>query len=544
MNVRSNKRLILSLLPFFLAILVMTPRLISPQFGLLDDGLMLERVTDILSNDFSMRYDLQAGRFRPIYWLYFTLIFIVAGMRPFWFFFSHLILFLVLLLQIRLLMKKMNADNKQILIASLIFIFSMPIIENFYTLGKGEPLQLVFLLSALVCFEELKNSIKKGERWLASILTFIFILAAILVKETAILIAPLAAVWFGYTWIKRNQYSEHIRKTILVFLLIATASIAAFFILRYLWGSTSLTGGTYTEKYDFSISLLVEKTLRWVTQLSFYFHYLIPMFLLLLIIILKKRISDEAQKQNIFNWTSWSLFWIVVLIPWDLAEVYYLLPFSLGIAILIGLLWPYIIDMIRDRQKTMKWTALVLSSLTLILFLIILPSFRTDALTQLTIDRVNKTMLEVVQEIIPEDGDFFVGMDSHNEYFMNIEYFLVNRYDRDDIFIDFVSLDTLGRMHHYSNGIVILPYIRNQAALGVRLGVEEEFTMAWRDIIVFEMGDRLTALAEIRDDIRLFNINLPVIFCPLLHQKGYCDNPDPIIDTRFFSFGWEAYHIR
>lgn len=56
------------ILPLVLAILIMAPRLASPQFGLLDDGAMLAEVRQILLGDLGMSHDLQAGRFRPLYW--------------------------------------------------------------------------------------------------------------------------------------------------------------------------------------------------------------------------------------------------------------------------------------------------------------------------------------------------------------------------------------------------------------------------------------------------------------------------------------------
>jgi len=60
-----TKNLILAIVPLVITILIMIPRLISPQFGFFDDGRMLVEVNKILQNDFSMSYDLQAGRFRP-----------------------------------------------------------------------------------------------------------------------------------------------------------------------------------------------------------------------------------------------------------------------------------------------------------------------------------------------------------------------------------------------------------------------------------------------------------------------------------------------
>ena len=135
MRLKKGSQLIIAVLPLIIAILIMTPRLTSAQFGLLDDGFILDEVRNILGGDLSRRLSLNADRFRPLYWLYFTLIYSLAGPNPIWFFTGHLLILMVLLLEIRALMKLMGAHDWQILLASLMFLFSIPIIENFYTLS-------------------------------------------------------------------------------------------------------------------------------------------------------------------------------------------------------------------------------------------------------------------------------------------------------------------------------------------------------------------------------------------------------------------------
>ena len=114
-NQERIKSLILAIVPLIIAVFIMLPRLISPQFGLFDDGSMLVEVNRLIEHDWSMVRDIHAGRFRPIYWLYFLFIFAFAGPTPFWFFFGHLVLFLIILIEIRILMQQMGASNWQIL---------------------------------------------------------------------------------------------------------------------------------------------------------------------------------------------------------------------------------------------------------------------------------------------------------------------------------------------------------------------------------------------------------------------------------------------
>ena len=86
--------------------------------------------------------------------------------------------------------------------------------------------------------------------------------------------------------------------------------------------------------------------------------------------------------------------------------------------------------------------------------------------------------------------------------------------------------------------------VRNQPGLILRTGVDETFTIAWREVILYEMEGRLRTLDRDRGAFQMVNINLPVLLCPLLGERGFCEMPDPVIDTREFRFGWEVVQIR
>jgi hypothetical protein len=223
--------------------------------------------------------------------------------------------------------------------------------------------------------------------------------------------------------------------------------------------------------------------------------------------------------------------------------VYYLLPFSIGISILTALVAPRIKVALQAAAKP-NWLRKLLLALACLMFLMTLPNFVTHARTQLNVDRVNQEMLASIQRLTPHEGHVFIGLDTENEYVVNIERLLIDEYGRDDIHYDFVSLETLGGLHHFSQGILVLPYIRNQPNIMLRIGKDEVFTIAWREIILYEMGDRLTELDQVRTGFYMANVNLPIVVCPLVGERGFCKNPDPMIDTREFRYGWEVLRIR
>ena len=56
--------------PALVCLALMLPRLLFPQFGLFDDGLMIGRARLLSQGEWALGEDFAAGRFRPMYWLY------------------------------------------------------------------------------------------------------------------------------------------------------------------------------------------------------------------------------------------------------------------------------------------------------------------------------------------------------------------------------------------------------------------------------------------------------------------------------------------
>src|SRR5512135_1404131 len=79
--------------PIILCILIMLPRLLSPNFGLMDDGRSLAISQGLLNGKFDLSWDVTAGRARPVYWLAFAFWYFLVGGHPFWYFLGNLLVF-------------------------------------------------------------------------------------------------------------------------------------------------------------------------------------------------------------------------------------------------------------------------------------------------------------------------------------------------------------------------------------------------------------------------------------------------------------------
>jgi hypothetical protein len=533
---KANQILIV-LIPFLLALIIMAPRLLSPQFGLMDDSATLSQAQRFLNGDFSMSHDLQAGRFRPVYWLYYTLIYALAGYQPFWFFLGNLILLFILLIEIRLLVKNAGGKEWQAALASCLFLLSMPFIESFYTLSKGEPLQLILILGALIQFDQIQKNHKRT--WLRLFFITLLLFSAILVKETAIIMLPLSALWAVYAVLANRKSKAHTEPKTWALVGAALVATLAYFILRNTFQATALLGGTYTNKYLVDIGELLRKLLRWITQFAFYFHYFVPVLALGLYLVIAKISIPKPLKFALFRWFTWWVVWFVVFIPWEFAEIYYLLPFSLSGAMLVSLAAPLILKQAKGRVGV-----IALTILSAALFLLTLPNYVTNAQLQLAFDKANSEMLAYVSEHTPSNSTILMNINTYNEYSEKTKDIIYDHYHRNDIDYQNIDTDLMNQIAKQAGAYVLVPTIDNQPTLSVRAGVEEYYQDQTNQTFYHQTDNLRDLQFSTEETFRLFNVNLPVVLCQIGLDAGFCQNPDPIIDTQPFSYGWEIYQLQ
>jgi len=509
----------------------------------MDDATTLSQSQRFLSGDFSMSHDIQAGRFRPVYWLYYAIIYAFAGYHPFWYFFGNLVLLFILLIEIRLLIKRSGGAQWQVLLASCLFIFSMPIIENFYTLSKGEPLQLVFLLGAVLLLTPKPSEAAKFP-WGRTLLAALLILLATIVKETAIVILPLAILWALYPTLIKHRTLKSSRRNYWILAGVAALAVLAYFGLRQTFQNTPLLGGSYTDRYLVNLDETLQKLLRWITQYAFYFHYTAPIILLWVWFVIKKVPVDNNLKFELFRWGVWWILWFAIFIPWNYAEIYYLLPFAFGGAMLISLTTPIFLNALKQFKSSDRVVTYALGIMTGILFLITLPNYRTDAKTQLAFDQANNDLLTYITATVPKDSTVLMNLQTSNEYYEKMDLYLKEHYQRADVdfrILDNTQLETIGDQ---SGDIVLMPFIDNQPTLTVRAGVEETYQSVWNETFRTATEEQLQQLAVFENSFRLSNVNLPVILCKFGLESGFCQDPDPLFDFRTFTYGWEIIIIQ
>src|SRR5436190_16930664 len=134
------------LAPVAMAGLVMLPRLASPQFGLLDDGLTLQTGREVIGRWSSTLHLIpETGRFFPAYWLVYSAVFGLVGVRPLAFFTLNVLLLAGLLTLLARMVRVSGGTSGQAAIAMALLAVCGPAIEAFYTLSKAEPLQMAWI---------------------------------------------------------------------------------------------------------------------------------------------------------------------------------------------------------------------------------------------------------------------------------------------------------------------------------------------------------------------------------------------------------------
>ncbi|RPI78353.1 MAG: hypothetical protein EHM41_25230, partial [Chloroflexi bacterium] len=253
---KNTIQVLLYLLPILLSVGIMIPRLLSPQFGFLDDGNTISAAQDIVKGTWSPASEASTGRYRPVYWLYYALLYAVSGANPLVFFLGNLLLFVLTVACLMMLVRIGGGSRLHALLAGMLFSLSGPIIESFYTLSKSEPLQVLFILISFLCAAFLMR--RRGILCSAGMvfLSMGSLLLAALTKETTLVIAPLSVLWLIAAWILRNRQNN--QKWVLPTAAYSLASFLAagiFFLTRRFYVNESISSGSYTGNYDLDFSL-------------------------------------------------------------------------------------------------------------------------------------------------------------------------------------------------------------------------------------------------------------------------------------------------
>lgn len=183
-----NTKVLVFFLFLLLSILYFMPFFEHPSLNLLDDGDNIQGGIEILRGDFSANInEIKGGRFRPVFWLYYSLIYFFSGENPLGYWIGQAVIFslsLFLIWEIVIIINKHRGYTGKIVsfLTSCLLFFVPAISTNLYRLGTAEVRQMFFILLFIYWM------LKKKSSFIDYLTGFILFSVSLFAKETSVLL--------------------------------------------------------------------------------------------------------------------------------------------------------------------------------------------------------------------------------------------------------------------------------------------------------------------------------------------------------------------
>ena len=513
-----------------LAFLIMLPRLGSPQFGLLDDGLTLQ-TGHALSGRWSSVLHLipETGRFFPAYWLVYSVIVSIVGVRPLGFFAVNVLLLAGLVAILVRLVRLGGGTRRQAGVAAVLFALSGPAVEAFYTLSKAEPWQLTWIGLSLLFTAASAIDARWATRAALIVLAGAALLLAHATKETSLILLPIALGWLAIErWSPNGGPGARFAATYVAINLLAAS---AFVALRWYYAPLGLGEGTYTRAYSLDPATVGAAGFRVSAWLLRDFAFLLP----LLGAALLPRVGGGSAGRRVTLFAGvWMIGWLAVYLPWPATFEYYLLPFAFGAAVLggtvIGHTWQ---SRGRQHSAATRRAASSLLGTSALLWLVTLVNAAADARVQLAVDRANTDLVDFLAGL-PTHSRVVLNTDRVNEYLFELPLHLAEIKRRTDIVVEHIAGATLGGSSTVPI-FLVTGALTNKPGPTVRVGLGA--VLAQGGTLVYRAGQH----------IDLTEIGIHRLLCHVstgrFVDRSYCPGDRGLIDRRTFSYGWQVHRL-
>ena len=529
-------------IPMMIGILLMLPRICSAEFGFLDDAGVLVKSRNLINGEWNQLLEHGNGRFRPFYWLYPTLIFSLVHLKPEWYFIGNLLLLVGTTASILILANRVTGSRFIALWSGIFFVLSGPVIENYYTLSKGEPLQIAWILISLLAlggFSRLKSRKSRGA-FLG--LLVLLTLLAITSKETSLVMVPISIIWFMGTLIHRKYTKEDLDwKVISTYLVSTVVAAGIYFVLRMILLPINFPEDGYTSNFTMDITRFFVSLKQWERWIRRDFFYLAPLIFIPIFNLIRNRRIEH--KMSIFTSLVWMIGWVFVFLPWIYQVEYYLLPFAAGSSLLGGTFLHQTIMVAKRGGNTIRLFATLFIVLAAFLFIATLPINLTNARLQLTVDENNAAMLSFVVDELPANSTLLINIQEPYQYVNEIKIWISEIKGRSDLNVENYQYQTFDQSDDQNQYYYIAsPYLDNQYYRSVRLGFGEALSKKWDKSMLSFVGESADIVYETYGEFGLSIVDIR-FGCLFIDEPAYCDIPTVPIDNRLLTYGWRVYRI-
>ncbi len=523
---------------------LMAPRLCSSQFGLLDDGLVPRAAESSLA-DAIAHFDRESGRFRPLYWLWLVAQYRLWGPSPLAFFVA---LSAALAVTAGLIAETVSLAAKDLragLLAGLAFVLAPPVVENYYTLAKGEPWLVLSLASSsyllVSALDAADRDAASSRRRLAGAAACL--LPAYFWKETAHAMLVVSLLWLAGTWLVSRRLPTSRRPRLVLAYALANVACAALYTVAHAQsGTAAIASGTYSTHYMPSLDTMAQSALR---HLAFAVRDF-PMLPIAAAVWGARRIRAGAGtswriRAVVFAGAVWIAGWAAMMLPWRATFEYYLLPLSVGVAALTGVFLASIAA--EATARPLGWISRMALGVGAVATAVAVMNSATNARVQLAVDAANTELVEFLAAQAPPRGTVLLNLAGDSEYLVEMREHLARLHGRPDL-----AVHDLRRASSASGALVVNPIMRNQPFPTVRLGfAEAESSGRAHDLARYRV-DRAERVYGRIQGVSLAFVALETPVCPLLLVAGAfggasCGLAQPFLDRRRFEYGWEVYAV-
>jgi hypothetical protein len=532
--------------PLPLAFVLMLPRLMHPHFGLLDDGVTLggaRLVTDV-GPKVAFQLGGDTGRFSPLMWLLWSVIYRIGGNSPLTFFFANCLLLIGITAGLMWIVYSLSGNRFQAQATGLFFLSAGPIVENFYTVTKGEPLQALWMTLSVGLIVGLHRTSDKKRQAAVGLAVTALLLFAILTKETAVVLIAISAgclltAW-GWQMLTHKTAELHWR---LIYFAAGVLAVIAFFCLRSQFVSVALSAGSYTQYYRLEWRTLESSVLRWLAWLIRDFPYLFP----ILVFVIASRIGKTlSQGWILLDSGIWMLGWLAIYLPWHGASEYYLLPFSLGCTIFCGAGLSQMLKALRSpARQPLRRLAKVCLVVCVICVAMTVANYVTSLRIQIAVDDANADAIDFIADL-PGSARVFINIPSATEYFFEMGLHLTALRDRSDILLQSFKGPPVSPDGKQISYYILTPIFYNQLFPSIRIGIDENSAHHWNNLLERAFGGRPDVFYISERQVQMVDFGLHRFVCYLTNGKSgiNCNYSRPFLDARIFRYGWRVYHIK
>lgn len=536
----------------------MAQRLLSPAFGLFDDAQTLRVAREVISGnyDFPLVVTQPSGRFFPAYWYFFVPGYLLWGERPLGFLIVNTVSLIITSVCLSKTVAMISGSNLAGTIAGVLFLLAPPIIENYYTVSKSEPILTLYIIISVLCLVTALQA-SRYRLWFFYTISLIMLPLAHLTKETALVLFPIGIFWaVGYALAQHADATS--RRNIWLLSSYAAFNLLCFGAARLLarsWAIPGISSGNYTQNYRLSTGVLIHSLQGQLLLLARDYGFVFCALLALTVLFIYGRwIFAERRLGWVIGATViWVGGWVGVLIPWqNSVQEYYLLPASLGLCAGSAIIVQLALRFWRENNSRSMASRIPRVALCLccagasILIIGAQVNARSDARIQVELDNTNSAFINTIARIAPYGATILLNIGKPNEMMNESQFFLSIFKGRPDLKIDYLTTSTL--FNRGRDTLIASLNVRSPSSQTVRIGAFGPVTKRWNKALNQELGPNMQLVYHSAESVPITWVTTNQWMCSalgnieqLLHMRSnqlLC--PDqPIVYRETFEYGWD-----